>query len=109
MPNSMETPLVRSNPQTTFTRRQVYMMLKEFVYPPCKIKEPTKIRMFHTLVTDLGFTGDGREVLAGKTNGTFRLTGSARITGAEMMNLADVRAHNAVVAAKLKKQGRLSI
>lgn len=102
------TPLIRSNSATKFTKKQVYMVLKNFVYPPCA-KHPDNIRMFHSLEFDLGYVGSSRQNLAGKTNGSFGLTGTTQFSGSDMMSIDTVLTHFKAVVAILTKQGRLGI
>ena len=99
-------PPIESRKNTKFRDKQVYMMLKEFVYPPCS-KHPDNIRMHHLLTSDLGYEGDSRKLLAGKTNGVFSLQSPNKFTGSEMMNITDVRAHFNSVKKKLSKANRM--
>jgi len=106
MTNLESTPPVESNVKTTFSKRQVYMMLKEFVYPPCA-KHPENIRIHHMLESDLGYEGNSRQLLAGKTNGVFSLQEPHKFNGQEMMNLDSVRDHHNETIKKLRNLGRI--
>lgn len=101
-----EIPPVESRKNTKFSNKQVYMMLKEFVYPPCS-KHPDNIRMHHLLASELGYEDDSRQLLAGKTNGVFTLQSPNKFTGSEMMNIKSVRDHFNSVKKKLNNANRM--
>lgn len=98
--------VIASQAGTTFTRPQVYQIIKNYVYPPCK-KEPDAIRMDDDLETDLGYVGNSKRLLAPKTNNTFALTPPNRFTGPEMDALTDVAPHVDATCDKLDAAGRL--
>src|SRR5262245_37503524 len=98
--------VIASQAGTTFTRAQVYQIIKHYVYPPCK-KEATAIRMNDNLETNLGYVGNSRRLLAPKTNNTFALTPPNRFTGPEMDDLNDVASHVNATCDKLRSAGRL--
>ncbi len=97
---------MEAQPGTKFTRKQVYLLSKQLVYPPCK-KKPDDIRLDDDLTTDLGYVGDSKRLLAPKTNNTFSLNAPNKFTGPEMDVLDSVAAHVNATCDKLKKAGRL--
>lgn len=107
MANLTQQENVRAQSGISFSRRQVYMMLREFVYPPCRL-EPDEIRMHHNLASDLGYAGNSKRLLAPKANNTFSLQAPNRFTGPEMTGLSTVEEHYRETCAKLSNAGRLS-
>jgi hypothetical protein len=97
---------IAAQPGTSFTRRQVYFLSKQFVYPPCK-KQPDDIRPDDDLATDLGYVGNSKRLLAPKTNNTFALEPPHHFTGPEMELLTTVSNHVTATCGKLKDAGRL--
>lgn len=97
---------INAQPGAKFTRKQVYWLSKQFVYPPCK-KAPDAIRMDDDLAADLGYKGNSKHILAPKTNKTFALTPPNDFNGPEMMTLGTVADHVAATCKKLKDDGRL--
>jgi len=92
---------------TKFTKAQVYFMVKNFVYPPCS-KNADDIRRFDELVSDLGYVGNSRSMLAGKTNGVFSLSSPNKFSGPELMAINVVGDHIDATITKLKALGRLA-
>jgi hypothetical protein len=101
---SGEPTLFASN--SKLTSKLVYEGLRSRVYPPCD-KKPADIRMFHDIAGDLGYAGDSKQLLAGKTNSTFKFPNGHGFTGPEMMEIDTVEEHHEATCEKLKALGRL--
>lgn len=102
----MPDPITTFSDSSRFTSPVVYYSLRHFVYPPCS-KRPDDIRMYHSIETDLGYQGNSKRSLAGKTSRVFGLTAPHRFNGPEMDGLDTVADHHAATCAKLNAAGRL--
>ncbi len=98
---------VRAEHGSTFSRRQVYSILRNFVYPPCRL-DPDEIRMHQSLAADLGYEGNSKRILATKTNQAFGLEAPHRFTGPEMDGIATVEGQYDITCRKLQAAGRLT-